>query len=106
MILMQPRRTMPREFSMLIFVARDQSPEPLHMLGHHYISENNKTISTPYQLKYAEKQAAISRIGQERKPLVAPSCDEVRVSGAIVAVETVGHRPMSNTKKRALSVIG
>jgi hypothetical protein len=90
----------------VIFVARDQSPEPLHMLGHHYISENNKTISTPYQLKYAEKQASISRIGQERKQLVATSCDEVQVSRAAVAVVTVGHRPMSNTKKRALSVTG
>jgi hypothetical protein len=76
------------------------------MLGHHYISENNKTISTPYQLKYAEKQASTSRIGQERKQLVATSCDEVQVWRAAVAVETVGHRPMSNTKKRALSVTG
>lgn len=65
--------------------------QEMNMLGHDYVAHDHKTIAPPNLLQDLEKQVAIQRAAEQWTALVATLGDEVEVSGAIVAVESVRH---------------
>jgi hypothetical protein len=60
-------------------------------MGHPPLTHDNKTIAPAYLLQDLEKQVAIQRAAEQWTALVATRGDEVEVSSATVAMESVGH---------------
>ena len=61
------------------------------MLRHDHVTNDHKTIAFANPLQDLEKQVAIPGAAEQRAPLVATRSDEVQVSGAVVAMESVRH---------------
>jgi hypothetical protein len=56
-----------------------------------YVADDDKTIAAADLFQDLEKQVAISRAVEQRTAPVATRGDEAKVSGAVVAMESVGH---------------
>jgi len=65
----------------------------MHMLGHHDVSDDYELVTASDVLESFEKEVPIARTAEQRTSLITTGGDEVGVSGAIVAVEAVGHAP-------------
>ncbi len=63
----------------------------MHMLGHDYVTHDHKMIAAAYLLQHDEKEVAIFPAAQQRAALVTTGGDKVQISGAVVAMESIGH---------------
>jgi len=63
----------------------------MHMLGHDHVAYDYKVVATAHLLQHFKEQVAILRVAQDWAALVATRGDEMEVSGAVVAMESVGH---------------
>ncbi|MGD0567120.1 MAG: hypothetical protein ABSA78_01845 [Candidatus Sulfotelmatobacter sp.] len=61
------------------------------MLGHDDIAHDHKAIAPAHPLQDFEQQVAMLRFRQQRQSTEATGSDEVETSGAVVALEFVGH---------------
>jgi len=62
------------------------------VLGHDHVAYDDKTIAPADPLQDLEKQVATSSAVEHRAALVTAGRDEVKVSGAVVTMESVRHR--------------
>jgi len=61
------------------------------VLGHNHIANHDELITPAHLLQYSEKQIAAARSGEQRLPLIATACNEVKVARAVVAMQIAPH---------------
>jgi hypothetical protein len=67
--------------------------QEMYVFGHDHVAYDDKMISPADPLQHLEKQVSTSPAVEQRTALVATRSDEVQVSGAVVTMESVRHRP-------------
>jgi hypothetical protein len=65
--------------------------EEVHVLGHHHVTDNDKTIAAADLLQHFQKEITILPATQQRASLITTGSDKVQISGAVVTMESVGH---------------
>src|ERR1700733_7635189 len=62
------------------------------MLGHHDVTANHKLKYSSPLFQHLKKQVPIMRTRKQRSALITTCCDEVKISGAVVTMQPLGHR--------------
>jgi hypothetical protein len=66
----------------------------MKMLGHHHISDYDKTVSLPHLFEHSEEQVTSASRSQKRLAVITTAGDEVQVSCAVVPLQSPGHEAM------------
>jgi len=65
--------------------------QQVNVVGHHHVSDDDKTIPLPHLLQDSEQQIAPLRRGQPRLAMVTAAIDKMEVVGAVIARGMIGH---------------
>ena len=63
----------------------------MSVLGHNDISDDDKHIALSHPLQHFEKQVALARSAEQRLSAIATASDEMKITGAMVAVKVLPH---------------
>src|SRR5947209_11343881 len=77
----------------------------MKVLRHHHVSDYDESVATAHLLQDFEKQITPIGTGKQRTALVTTRCDERQISGAVVPVQSVGHRAKQFYEQLAAPVL-
>ena len=66
--------------------------EQMNVLGHNDISDDDEHIALSHLLQHFEKQVTAVRSAKQRLSAIATASDEMKITGAVVAMEVLPHR--------------
>jgi hypothetical protein len=78
--------------------------QQMSVLGHDDVANDHETVTPAHLFHHFEKQITILWGAEQGSSLIAAGGNEVKISGAVVAVQFRRHRATSITELRDLSV--